>query len=345
MMRNIGFLLFCCLFYGRSSSRTLAIGPPLVRDRPASFPRKVHRILFLGNSITYDGKYIADIETYFKLRYPKRHYEFINVGLPSETVSGLSEPDHADGKFPRPDLHERLARVLAMTKPDLVFACYGMNDGIYMPFDEGRFLKFREGMLWLHKELVATGAMVIHLTPPVFDEQKGGHLGYAEVLDTYAGWLLQQKDSLAWKVGDIHFPMKRYLEERRRTDPSFAYAADGVHPDSLGHWIMARAVLNYLGEHVEGGSAGDAFKGYPHGLDIFGLIGEKQRLMKDAWLTATGHKRPGMNKGLPLREARKKEAELDGETKKLTGLLDLGWDPPDARGTRANGQAMVACRW
>lgn len=77
------------------------------------FPRRVHKILFLGNSITYDGKYIVDLEAYFIARYPKRHFEFINVGLPSEAVSGLSEPNHADGKFPRPDLHERLGRVAA----------------------------------------------------------------------------------------------------------------------------------------------------------------------------------------------------------------------------------------
>src|SRR5882672_436595 len=207
------------------------------------FPKKVHRVVFLGNSITYDGKYIVDIETYFITHYPKRHFEFINVGLPSETVSGLSEPGHAGGQFPRPDLHERLARVLTLTKPDLVFVDYGMNDGIYMPFDEGRFGKFREGMLWLHGELVRTGATIIHMTPPVYDEHNGGSKGYDGVMDRYASWLLQQRDSLGWRVADIHSPMKAYLESRRQRDPSFAFALDGVHPDSLGHWIMARAVL------------------------------------------------------------------------------------------------------
>jgi len=295
-----------------------AVSPTAVRDiidrlmmhRPEPFPARVSRILFLGNSITYDGKYIVDLETYFTIHYPERHFEFINEGLPSETVSGLSEPGHAGGKFPRPDVHERLSRVLALTKPDLVFVCYGMNDGIYLPYDEGRFAKYREGMLWLHKELAATGALIIHLTPPVFDEQNGGHGGYAGVLDRYSSWLLQQRDSLGWSVGDIHFPMKKYLLDRRAANPSFAYAKDGVHPDSLGHWIMAKAVLNYLGEKEEAGSAAAAFEKYPA---IFRLVGEKQQIMKDAWLTTAGHKRPGMNTGMPLEEARKKEAELDSE--------------------------------
>src|SRR5206468_3533951 len=110
----------------------------------------VHRILFLGDSITYAGQYIEDIEAYYVTRFPDRHFEFINVGLSSETVSGLSEDGHAGGKYPRPDLHERLERILAKTKPDLIFACYGMNDGIYHPSDAERSKKFQDGMKWLH---------------------------------------------------------------------------------------------------------------------------------------------------------------------------------------------------
>src|SRR5690242_18458789 len=70
--------------------------------------KDVPHILFLGNSITYAGNYITDVEAYYITHNPQKKYEFINMGLPSETVSGLSEPGHAGGKFPRPDLHERL---------------------------------------------------------------------------------------------------------------------------------------------------------------------------------------------------------------------------------------------
>src|SRR5215469_9689593 len=129
----------------------------------------VHRIIFLGDSITYAGGYEEDVEAYYVTRFPDRHFEFINMGLGSETVSGLSEPGHAGGKFPRPDLHERLGRVLEKTKPDLVFVCYGMNDGIYQPFDTERFKAFTDGMKSVHDQIAATGAKIIHVTPPVFD--------------------------------------------------------------------------------------------------------------------------------------------------------------------------------
>ena len=135
------------------------------------------RVLFLGNSITYDGTFITDIETFIRLKYPGSTIGFINEGLPSETVSGLSEPGHADNRFPRPDLHERLKRVLDLAKPDLVFACYGMNDGIYMPLDEGRFEKYKQGIQWLHDEVVSAGAAIIHITPPFYDELRGKNKG------------------------------------------------------------------------------------------------------------------------------------------------------------------------
>jgi lysophospholipase L1-like esterase len=107
-----------------------------ITAQAADFLPGVERILFLGDSITYEGHYVDEFERFLFTQFPERHFEVIACGLPSETVSGLSEDGHADGKFPRPDLHERLERVLVEAKPQLVFANYGMNDGISLPFDE-----------------------------------------------------------------------------------------------------------------------------------------------------------------------------------------------------------------
>ncbi len=127
-----------------------AILLPLSATRAEEFLPKVTRIVFLGDSITYAGEYVDQFELFLRATFPERRFEVLDLGLPSETVSGLSEEGHAGGKFPRPDLHERLDRVLAKTKPDLVFACYGMNDGIYLPPDNERSEKFATGMVELH---------------------------------------------------------------------------------------------------------------------------------------------------------------------------------------------------
>jgi len=285
----------------------------------AVLPASVKRVVFLGDSITYAGTYVSSVEAYFVTRYPGRAVEFLDLGLPSETVSGLSEDGHAGGQFPRPDLHERLRRVLKQTRPDLVFACYGLNDGIYLPLNEERFAKFKEGMKWLHEQVVNAGAAIVHVTPPTFDEVKGGHAGYSAVLGHYSEWLLGQRKAAGWDVVDLHAPMDSYLAERRKNDPDFAYAADGVHANDLGHWIMTRQILQHLGakDVTAMADAKSMLAAQPRGEQILKLVQRRQELMKDAWLTVTGHKRPGMNKGLPLAEAQNKAAEMEKEIRAL----------------------------
>jgi len=176
--------------------------------------QNVHRIVFLGDSITYAGGYVDDIEAYYVTRFPARHLEFINVGLSSETVSGLSE---ASEKNPRPDLHERLRRILEKAKPDLVFICYGMNDGIYSPPDEARLKAFQDGMKSVHEQIAAAGVKnIIHVTPPVFDpvgakaristNRSYGfshpYRGYNETLDQFSNWLVSQRNA-GWQVAHI----------------------------------------------------------------------------------------------------------------------------------------------
>lgn len=296
------------LFLGLTACQTKLTSPT-----GSSEVNRIQRVLFLGNSITYSGQYIADIEAYYRLVHPTLQIEWINVGLPSETVSGLSEEGHADGAFPRPDLHERLERVLKQTQPDLVFANYGMNDGIYLPFDTARFEKFQSGMIKLHEAVVKQRAKIVHLTPPVYDEVKGGQSGYDDVLRRYSLWLLGQEQTERWLVVDINGPMKAYLEEKRRKDSSFHLAADGVHPGDEGHWLIAREILTFLGEnHVNDAESIQAIlKDYPNSGAVIQTVREKQQLMRDAWLTAIGHSRPGIKEGLPLEAAYEKAANLE----------------------------------
>ncbi len=300
---------------------------PGVEGAPLS--PEVRKVIFLGDSITYSGQYVADLELVCRTRLPERDLELLNLGLPSETVSGLTEPGHADGQFPRPDLHERLDRVLSETKPDLVIACYGMNDGIYYPFDEERFAAFRAGIEKLRAKVQAAGARIILLTPPVFDpvpirertlpagrgEYRQPYEGYNEVLDRYSEWLVGQRVN-GWEVIDVHGPMNDYLEARRLTQPEFTLAGDGVHLNDEGHWLVARQVLGYFDapRDLREADGVDALLALiPNGAAVLKALQERQRMLTDSWLTHIGHQRPGMNRGLPLVEAESRAAELDEE--------------------------------
>jgi lysophospholipase L1-like esterase len=279
--------------------------------RAEQLPPKAKHILFLGDSITYAGGYVDYFEAHYLTHHPEHGLDVLDLGLPSETVSGLSEEGHAGGKFPRPDLHERLDRVLAKVKPDLVFACYGMNDGIYLGFSEARFKKYQEGIQKLHDKVIAAGAQIIHLTPPVYDvepikakassdPEKPQYIGYEEVLAKYAAWLLDQRKQ-GWSVIDLHSPMKAALAERRAQKSDFFFAKDGVHADDAGHRVMATALLRGLGENPDLGALSP---------ELIKLISQRRKIRCDAWLTACGHLRPGMAKGLPIGEAEAKANAL-----------------------------------
>tara|TARA_R110002111_G_scaffold73302_8_gene117249 strand:+ start:1202 stop:2134 length:933 start_codon:yes stop_codon:yes gene_type:complete len=293
--------------------------PNLTAPEIYSIPSTAKKVLFLGNSITYSGQYVDYVETYLRLSHPERDWDFINVGLPSETVSGLSEEGHAGGEFPRPDLHERLDRVLDEIKPDLIFSNYGMNDGIYLPFDEQRFEAYKQGQKKLHQKALAIGAQIIHSTPPIYDENKGA--AYANVLDIYASWLVSQRYTENWKVIDLHWPMRKFQDDQRQHNPSFELAKDGVHPADQGHWIMARSLLQGLGEseYLMEDNPELVFSKIDHGPEVLALVKEKQSITKDALLNHTGHKRPGMKKGLPLNEAEIKRVALLNQINKLIG--------------------------
>jgi lysophospholipase L1-like esterase/pimeloyl-ACP methyl ester carboxylesterase len=291
--------------------------------------QNVHRIVFLGDSITYAGGYVDDIEAYYVTRFPDQHFEFINVGLSSETVSGLSE---ASEKNPRPDLHERLGRVLEKTKPDLTFICYGMNDGVYNPPDAARLKAFQDGMKSVHEQIAATGAKIIHVTPPVFDPvpvpqriSTNGpfgfshpYWGYNQTLDQFSDWLVSQR-SAGWDVADLHSGMNQWLTAQRTRDSNFNFTRDGVHPDAKGHWAMAKQILLYLGakdvENVDSPAAMVAAN--PHGEEILKLVQEKEQVLRDAWLNFCGFKRPGVKPGMPVPEAESRAAELDKEIREL----------------------------
>jgi len=282
-----------------------------VAVEPAPGPRQVlmeaDRVVVLGDSITYGGRWVAQFTCW--LESAGFRGTVIDMGLSSETVSGLSEAGHAGGTFPRPDLHERLDRVLRLSRPDVVLACYGMNCGIYEPLDADRFARFREGIERLHDKAEAAGAVIIHLTPPIYDQRPdqpgpAKTTDYDAVLAAYSRWLLSQRES-GWMVIDIHGPMKRALEQARETAPETIFCPDAVHPNEAGHWVICRAVLDNFGV-PETWTA-------PHAEPLLPLVSKRQNLLRDAYLSAAGHQRPGVRPGLPIDEAIRAADQLTAE--------------------------------
>jgi lysophospholipase L1-like esterase len=254
-MRIILFSLMCW-------SVSLSSKPAYAVDQPET-------ILFLGDSITRAGGYVRVIEAEFKKTDPDHAPAVVNRGKSSETVSGLSEEYHP-GR--RPYLFDRLDQQLAEVKPDWVVACYGINCGIYHPFDEQRFKAYQEGIAKLISVVHASGAKLILMTAPPYakagpafaddltdeqivklleehnakanqeaeqDPRKYGYRSpyayYDKIMAHYAEWLLTLNGQENVWVVDLRTPMLPHISKTHGKDP--------IHPNAYGHELMAKAFL------------------------------------------------------------------------------------------------------
>ena len=264
------------------------------------------RLAILGDSISYDGRWATRVEAALRATPELAAAEIVNLGLGSETVSGLSEAGHAGGKFPRPCLHERLPRILDAFKPTLVLACYGMNDGIYLPLDATRFRAFQEGILKLKTAVEKQGGKIIFITPPLHhaDKPSDDPNRYDAVLDGYGDWLVSRRAE-GWQVIDIRPDLKQGVAAEKARNPSFIYAKDNVHPGEEGHQFIADSITRQLWPLLE-------LAGAPTPPDAAALtiLRNRSQLLKLAWLTHTRHTRPGVPAGLPLDKAEAEATKL-----------------------------------
>jgi hypothetical protein len=196
------------------------------------------------------------------------------------------------------------------------------------------------------------------LTPPPFDPRPaiaagtaraaadgqggftGPYVGYDRVLARYGDWLLSQRDPVGWNVIDLHEPLRAAEATARQIDPAFALSGDGIHPGPLGHWLIARQILRHwhadpdddfpppitasrrsrgpASRTATGPSTAPAADRY---AEVRKLITRRRKLLSDAWLTHIGHKRPGMEKGLPVEEATAKAEEISREIDREVSTL------------------------
>ena len=240
------------------------------------------RVVFLGDSITQAGEYVGFMTYYLEKLYPNKDFDLLGLGLASETLSGLSEEGHAGGKFPRPCLFERLDRLLTRAKPDIVFACYGINDGIYQPLDKDRFAAFQKGVQKLIDRCEAAGVkQIVLVTPPIYDFQpKNGEFNYDAVLTEYAKW------ELTLKTPGVHVIDLYAAMHAARADRSTPFSNDKVHPGDEGHLLIAKTILAAFGVTITDEPVA-TIKADP----LFQLVEKKRRMRSAAWMKHVGYTR------------------------------------------------------
>ncbi len=227
----------------------------------------------------------------------------IDVGVSSETATDLTaeenHPHLAAHGFPRPLVSQRLDRTLAVTRPDLLIVCYGMNDGSSLPNTDESTDRFAAAVTRLRTAALAAGTKrVVLCTPPIHDAGPGPAAPdpHEDNLVRFTAWLVAQRDN-GWDVVDIHGPMRRDLDTIRRTDPDFRFQPDGVHPDRRGHWVMAREILSqFFGADLAGVTAAEQLFA-ANGAAIRAEVHQRRERLLSAYLTVIGHQRPGVPGG------------------------------------------------
>lgn len=274
--------------------------------------------VFLGDSNTYSGGYVALIDAAVRAQanlapVPK----ILNLGMSSETASGLSEPDHP---FPRPCVHQRIDKVLAMTRPGVVFICYGMNDGIYAPKSKENFAAYQDAMHRLAGKIRSTGAILVCLTPPSFEtaavakkdafgpSDSGRYAWFAPakeydlVVKEQADWCLENSLEADYVI-DLRSALIAAGKEALSKDSEFRFTKDGVHFGSEAHHVVARKILQSLG-------APEGLLDSERAIALREKSTERIRLLRDAYLSATGKNRPSLPAGLPIWQAEKQATAL-----------------------------------
>ncbi|HMP71821.1 MAG TPA: GDSL-type esterase/lipase family protein [Kiritimatiellia bacterium] len=234
-------------------------------------------ILFLGDSNTESRWFAEELHAIFTERVGEASPRLILRGRGGETLSGLSE-----AQFPgdRPDVFQRLSRELRRWRPTWVVGWYGMNDGLFQPFDQERFLMFQDGLNRFADTILASGAQLILLTPPLFarpgrdmpnDPQSrrrqvetdhshartklaaeparygyfSPYMYYDDVLTIYADWMKEMGEREKVWVLDIRTPLMENLDKAYDLE-------DRVHPNRVGHRIIAETFLNAWKEISDG---------------------------------------------------------------------------------------------
>ncbi|MBQ8526183.1 MAG: SGNH/GDSL hydrolase family protein [Clostridia bacterium] len=209
-------------------------------------------ICFLGDSITQNGKYIRELyEHYLSNEDAIPGVEMYNCGIPGDKTT------------------EALARIdsdCLNYNPDVVFVTFGVNHltkncytpSTYASYETQRaeiMDTYRSETVQIIEKILASGAKAVLCTPPPHNDEASGlcrNLGLEEM----SGIIYELAEEYNLDVVD-------YFGAMKELDPAVYIMSDNVHPNDLGHHVMAQAVLKAFGyvDTIDTGTALTQFAG------------------------------------------------------------------------------------
>jgi lysophospholipase L1-like esterase len=202
-------------------------------DPPAPVTlRDEETIVFYGDSITEQNLYSAYLETYLASRFPNKRIASFNLGWGGDTARGGGQ---------------RFGRDVVPVGPTLVFVNFGMNDGGYKPFQQPVY----DAYIGAQKELAAgiakAGArQVLFTSSPIDPDRRPDGDDYNGMLSRMADGVARLGAELGIPVIDLFHPMLEVQRQAKEKQPGFTMIPDSVHPDPVGHLVMAYLAMRRI---------------------------------------------------------------------------------------------------
>ena len=198
------------------------------------------RILFQGDSITDSGRnynnseslgtgYVMMANTWFSAKYPEIRVTFLNRGISGNRVRNL---------------RHRWQKCCLDLKPNVVSILIGVNDtlGRYFwksPTSLEEFENDYRMILQQTNDLL--DAKIVLLEPFLLSDAKNLY-GLKRNLEN----MVEITRKLSREFGTYIVPLNRVFEDAEKIrEPSF-WSADGIHPNSEGHALIAQNWLKTI---------------------------------------------------------------------------------------------------
>jgi lysophospholipase L1-like esterase len=201
------------------------------------------RVAFYGDSITAQRLYTRMVESLVLTRAPQMHVQFVNAGVPGDTVNGGYTGDR----------EKRLKRDLFPQDPTVVTIMLGMNDGYYVPFDPKYLGIFEDGYRALVKEIQSqepTARITLISTTPYDEVTHGTEFAhYNESVSRNANFVRQFASSSHFPFADFYRTVSDLLETGHAKNASLGalLVPDRIHPAEATHWVMAAELARAWG--------------------------------------------------------------------------------------------------
>jgi lysophospholipase L1-like esterase len=194
-------------------------------------------VVMIGDSITEQYLYSSYVEMWTTTRFPAWKLTFRNTGIGGDTSGG------GNGRFKRDVLRYN---------PTAMTVDFGMNDGGYQPFNEGRFKAYSNGLQGMADQAKAAKIRVAWITPQPLDTGDPGKTepnAYNKTLEQFSEQgvkeVAQKNDGVF--VDQFHPYLAVLNKARGETDKyNRITAGDAVHPGFPGQSLMAASILKGL---------------------------------------------------------------------------------------------------